>query len=181
MTEYLVFSLVGPDRTGLVDRLTEAIANHGGNLEDSRMSVLGGEFAVMVLVSVPSERSASLEGAMHNTASDLGMQVLCRKTTHGKRVQSGGESYTVSVRGMDHEGIVHDVVHVLATQGISVESLESRTSPGPFTGASVFSMDLRVLAPAAVSLVDIRSRLADVADRLNVDVEVREEAVEPVA
>ncbi|MBM3890900.1 MAG: glycine cleavage system protein R, partial [Verrucomicrobia bacterium] len=45
MRQYLVVSAVGQDRPGIVDRISEFILDHDCNIEDSRMAILGGEFA----------------------------------------------------------------------------------------------------------------------------------------
>jgi len=188
MNSHLVFSLVGPDRTGLVDRMTAVIVQHGGNLEDARMSVLGGEFAVIMLVCVEDQRRAALEEDMGALARELGMMAMCKSTAPVRTSAEMAEGmpppsqvpFIVTVRGMDHEGIVHEVVHALALQGISIENLESRVTLGAFTGTALFSMDLRVLAPAATSLADLRRRLLEAADRLNVDVDLQPEHAEQV-
>lgn len=175
MIARLVFSLVGPDRTGLVDRLTQVIVAHGGNLEDSRMAVLGGEFAVIMLVGVEAERRAALQKAMEAAAAELDMLIFAKETAAGPadvpRVDTQ-VPFAVTVRGMDHEGIAHDVVHVMAGMGISIQDLESSVTAGAFSGTAVFAMEAYVLAPAAVSLADLRARLEEAADRLNVDVDV---------
>ena len=41
----LVMTIIGPDRTGLVESVARAVADHGGNWLESRMCRLGGEFA----------------------------------------------------------------------------------------------------------------------------------------
>ncbi len=48
---YLVLTAVGPDRPGLVSEISSMVLSAGANLEDSRMAILGGEFALLVLVS----------------------------------------------------------------------------------------------------------------------------------
>jgi len=178
MATHLVFSLVGPDRTGIVERLSQEVVRQGGNLEDSRMAVLGGEFAVIMLVSIDDARRDTLQAGISAAAAELGMLVLS-KETETRKAHGQGVPFRVTVRGMDHEGIVHEIVHHMAGQGVSIETLESHVSEGAFTGTAIFAMDMRITAPAAVSLVDIRTRLSEAGDRLNVDVEV--EPLERVA
>ena len=61
MKRNLVLTLTGPDRIGIVDRVTGLLLDRGGNVETSRMARLGGEFAVLMLVSLPSEHCAGLD------------------------------------------------------------------------------------------------------------------------
>ena len=51
MSQLIVLSAIGHDRTGIVQDITEVILNCGGNIEESRMTTLGAEFAMLMLVS----------------------------------------------------------------------------------------------------------------------------------
>ena len=124
MKHYLVFSLLGPDRTGLVDRVTQTLTRHRANLEDSRMSVLGGEFAMMFLCSVEAAQQEGLQAALAEVAKELELLIQFKQTTLRKSHQ-GMLPLQLAVRGADHEGIVHELVHHLVEQGVSVDSLES--------------------------------------------------------
>lgn len=173
MNFHLVFSLLGADRTGLVDQLSKAVTESGGNLEASRMAVLGSEFAVMMLVAVEASHREALEQAVRERANELQMSVQVKETrppheTAARRV------VTVDVTGADHEGIVHPVVNWLASQGCSITSLTSHVSPAPHTATMLFSMSLLVEAPSALSAVEMQRRLTVVGDGLNVGVEVAE-------
>ena len=48
---HLIFTAVGPDQVGLVEKISEFIARHGCNIEDSKMAVFCGEFALIILIS----------------------------------------------------------------------------------------------------------------------------------
>src|SRR5437899_5188362 len=49
MKRWYALSAIGKDRPGIVADLAELIFEHGCNLEDSSMTILGGEFAVLLL------------------------------------------------------------------------------------------------------------------------------------
>jgi glycine cleavage system transcriptional repressor len=171
MKQHYVFSLLGQDRTGLVDRVTLALGRANGNLEDSRMAVLGGEFAMMFLCSVESGEAEALVAEMTKVANDLDL-LLTHKATTSRRNQAGTLALQVAVRGADHEGIVHDIVHHLVEQGVSVDTLESQLVNAPYSGVPLFEMQMRINAPASLSLSGLRRRLQAVGDELNVDVDV---------
>src|SRR5208282_2318393 len=60
----LVMTIIGPDRTGLVESVARVVAEHGGNWLESRMCRLGGEFAGILRIQVPFEHRAALEQAL---------------------------------------------------------------------------------------------------------------------
>src|SRR5581483_3253325 len=60
----LVMTIIAPDRTGLVESLARAVADHGGNWLESRMCRLGGEFAGILRIEIPAEKKSALLGAL---------------------------------------------------------------------------------------------------------------------
>src|SRR3954454_3841754 len=48
---HAILTAIGSDRPGLVDEVSQYIFDRGGNIEDSRMVNLRGQFAMMVLVA----------------------------------------------------------------------------------------------------------------------------------
>ena len=88
MTEQLVITALGEDRPGIVDELSNALTTHELNIEDSRMSVLGGEFAILMLVSGASN---SINAFMDETSSleaSLRMKLLVKPTRKKAETQT---------------------------------------------------------------------------------------------
>jgi glycine cleavage system transcriptional repressor len=178
MRQHFVISLVGDDRNGLVDKVAEAIKRGRGNLEDSRMAVLGAEFAMMMLCSAGAEQAAALQAELRKTAEELELLITV-KPTSPRQHNLDSVPMTLSVRGMDHEGIVHEFVRHLVDHGISVEHLDSQVVNAPYSGVPLFEMQVQLRAPASVSLASLRKLLTKVADELNVDVEIQSRPVTP--
>ena len=63
-----IISAIGPDRSGIVSELSSIITSHGGNVEESRMSKMGSDFAIIMLVSVSPDWDESLKVALHSIA-----------------------------------------------------------------------------------------------------------------
>ena len=66
---FLVISAVGADHPGLVNDLSRSILEYGCNIEDSRMTVLGGEFAAILLVEGKWNTLAKVENALPELAA----------------------------------------------------------------------------------------------------------------
>src|SRR3954471_21065383 len=111
MQRNFVLTLTGPDRIGIVDEVTGLLLDRGGNVETSRMARLGGEFAVLMLVSMPSDQAARLMEGMGGLVAQ-GYKVT---TTPAGRsyaeAHSGWAPYQIEVHGADHEGILHEIAH----------------------------------------------------------------------
>ncbi|CAG0939665.1 partial Glycine cleavage system transcriptional repressor, partial [Gallionellaceae bacterium] len=105
---YLALTASGEDKVGLVDRLSSNITESGCNIEESRMAVLGGQFALIMLVSGPWNALAKLEAQMEPLGKQLGLTIIHKRTK--KREQTKPAiPYRVEVVAMDHPGIVRSL------------------------------------------------------------------------
>jgi glycine cleavage system transcriptional repressor len=172
MQKNFVLTVTGPDRIGIVERVTGLLFAQGGNVETSRMARLGGEFAILMLVSMPADRVAGLDGDLAALAAD-GYKVTTSATD---RTHTGARSdwlpYRIEVEGADDEGIIHEVAHYLSERGINIESVESETTPAPVSGSPLFSMRAQVVAPPALVGQGWEAGLQEIADRMNLEIRV---------
>jgi glycine cleavage system transcriptional repressor len=167
-----VLTLTGPDRIGIVENVTGLMLDRGGNVETSRMARLGGEFAVLMLVSMPEERFADLETAFAElTAQGYKVGTSPAERTHAES-HAGWLPYRIEVHGADHEGIIHEIAHHLAQRGISIEEVESESTPAPTSGVPLFAMSARVLVPPDESVRGWELGLEEIGWRLNLEIDV---------
>ena len=168
MDKRYVLTLVGKDKPGIVDTLTGLLAERGYNLEDSRMAVLGGEFAGMLLVA-PGQEDRLVE-LLPEIERLTGMTVTMRETS----TYSGGGGIPFLIHGysMDHPGIVHALAHEVASFGANIEEMETTATPAPVSGTPLFDVRMRIALPANVSINELRRRLAEVGAERDIDVGV---------
>lgn len=172
MSSYLVLTATGRDRPGVVEKVTAKIAEHHGNIETSRMSRLGGEFAMLVLLSLDESKVDSLLGAMREL-DEIGLTTRVRKTTStDKNVYSGHMPLDVRVSGADHAGIIRAVSRQLAQLEVNIESMDTSVTSAPWSGAPLFTMSAVVFAPPDISLEELEEVMEATSDELSVDIEV---------
>src|SRR5450432_3354765 len=112
----LVMTIIGKDRTGLVESVAKIVAEHGGNWLESRMCRLGGEFAGILRIHVPAEKQAALMQALNGLASQ-GLRVVASAGETAADAGSGGLT-TLEIVGHDRPGIVREITRALAGQGV---------------------------------------------------------------
>ena len=172
MQKNFVLTLTGPDRIGIVDRVTGLLLARGGNVETSRMARLGGEFAVLMFVAMPEGPFAGLGADLEALAAE-GYKV---GTTPAERTYAeahpGWRPYQIEVRGADHEGIIHEVAHYLSERGINIESADSETTLAPVSGSPLFAMTARVVVPPDLSDRGWEAGLEEIGGRLNLEIRV---------
>lgn len=170
MQKRLVITLTGDDRVGIVDDVTKIILANQCNVESSRMARLGGVFAMLMLVSVPEEQLSGLEADLDGLHSQ-GFEMSIRPTVRGvSKKFEGWHNFQIDVRGADHEGIIHEITHHLAQQGVSMEAVDTGTEDAPFGAMKLFIMSAKVFAPPNLSLPILKEELEEVAKHLNVDI-----------
>ena len=168
----LVLTATGPDKPGIVEQVTEVVEEHDGNVEASRMARLGGEFAMLMLVSASGTRIGAQREALRGLRQH-DFKVVTRLTASGNMEQYAGHiPYEIKVRGADHEGIVHSVTQYLASQGINIETLDTNVCKAPMTGTPLFEMDAVILVPGSLSYHDLREALEEIGDQSGVDAEI---------
>ena len=172
MNKEIVLTLTGHDRVGIVDEITDLFVKYGGNVETSRMARLGGEFAMLALVAVDEKNLPDLESDF-SKLRDEGFQVTLLQTEddHTQKY-AGWLPYQVEVLGADHEGIIHEITHHLAGQGINIEDMETSTAPAPMSGTPLFKMHATILVPPKLPFHQWSDALEEIGDTLNVTVEV---------
>jgi glycine cleavage system transcriptional repressor len=172
--KYLVLTAVGTDRPGIVAEVTALLAERGASVADSRMAVLGGEFALMMLVEAPADRAGGIREEVQAVAERLGLQLLVKDTRSPESHRAGRvRSYEVSVHALDHPGIVHAVTAALQGLGGNIVSLDTTAYEASVTGAPLFRMNLSADFPADVSAARLREVLNQVSEAANADVEVK--------
>lgn len=166
--EYLVITATGEDRTGLVKDFTARIVDSGCNIEESRMTVLGGQFAILMLLSGPWNALQKLEDRLDSIATELSLAVLHRRTQDTQR-STPLVPYRVEVVSMDHPGIVHRLADFFAAQHINIEEVVTDTYPAPHTGTPMFSVMMTVGIPADAHISTLRGDFLNYCDDLNLD------------
>ncbi len=168
MSEQLVMTALGQDRPGIVDALSKALASRRLNIEDSRMSVLGGEFAVMLLIRGESAAVDAFLADLPALEEQLGMRLLARTTTPPSE-RTDLVPCRVDAVAMDHPGIVHELARFFSQREINIVELETESQPAAHTGTPMFSMRMVIGVPADQSIARLRDAFLAHCDDLNLD------------
>jgi glycine cleavage system transcriptional repressor len=169
---HFVVTAVGADRPGIVAAVSKVFVEQGCNIEDSAMTILRAQFAMMLVIAAPDHvDGAALQSALARPASELDLVVTVQavaadaETVH-EQIDPAAQRWTVSVHGADHPGIVHGVADVLARADVNIIDLTTRVVGGEERPAYV--MILEVSLPTDLAPDDLRARLDDVAKSLGV-------------
>ena len=168
MKKHLVISALGKDRPGIVNELSKVILENGCNVEDSRMSVLGGEFALVLLISGSWSAVGKMESQVRSLEKKLGMTIVA-KQTEPRAVKEAMIPYIVDVVSMDHSGIVHEVADFFSRRAINIEDLSTWTYAAAHTGTPMFALSMTVSVPVSLQIGRLRQEFTEFCDELNLD------------
>ncbi len=166
---FLVLTVIGDDRPGLVGELSAAIAAHQGNWLESSMSHLAGKFAGIVKVAVPGTQAEALKAALGRLAA---LKVVAESAA-GKSVPAG-RRLKLALVGHDRIGIVREVSQVLAKHAVNVENLETHTASAPMSAEILFHCEADLTAAPDFNARALKAELEKLSDDLMVDISLGE-------
>lgn len=168
MNSTLVFTFIGADRPGLIERLADVVGQHGGNWLESRMVQLAGQFAGIARVELATEKVDELGAAL----SALGSSGLVVHLQAGSPPQSSPpETLALHVLGPDRQGIVQEVSRALVQRNINVREMSSNVTSAPMSGEPLFEAHLNIEVPQNADLDDLFDQLDDIAEKLDIDID----------
>lgn len=168
MEHFLVLSALGTDRAGIVDEIASAASENRCNIADSRMIVMGQEFALIMMVVGTWDAVAKLEAQLPNIAKRLDLAITSKRTEL-RKIQPDSMPYNVHVIALDNPGIVRDIANFFATQEINIEAMETSTYAAPHTGSPMFALSMTINIPGRVHLATLRENFMEFCDDRNLD------------
>jgi len=176
MKKWFALSAIGHDRPGIVADLAELIYECDCNLEDSSMTILGGEFAVLLLLSGQgAESERLLSSACKRLEWEKRLTVFFRPLEGEPSRYGAGERtapYELQATGVDKAGIVARVARCLADHGINITQMQTYLRPEPGSGTAIYTMQIRMDVPAHAGVPALRERLERIADELHIHIDL---------
>ncbi|MEE8514558.1 MAG: glycine cleavage system protein R [Gammaproteobacteria bacterium] len=168
MQNHLVIVSLGQNQLGIVDQFSKAIKDSGCNIVDSRMTVLGGEIAMILMVSGTWNAIAKIEDMLPRLEERLDLSITAKRTDSPKPAATF-VPYAVDVVSLDRLGIVNDIAHFFATRDINIQDMYTNSYHADHTGTPMFSLHMTINIPSRLSIAALRGEFMDFCDHLNLD------------
>ena len=168
MQSSLIITILGTDRAGLVKSISEAVNNHHGNWQVSRMVRMSGQFAGLAHVSIDTSHIEALTQELLTLQSD-DLQILIK---HSESDDDASTRKTLSLEllGPDRAGIIHDLSKQLTALNVNIERLESEQRAAPMSNEVLFYAEVTLGLPEDITENDVQKAIEEVSDSLMVDV-----------
>jgi glycine cleavage system regulatory protein len=169
MKSYLVMTVLGNDRPGLVSSLAGTVASHGGNWLESRMARLAGQFAGIVRIECPSETADALINELQ-TPGNSGLTILAVRQHAQEPLPR--RTLVVEVVGNDRPGIVRELSAAVASAGGNIEELTTGLESAPMSGHEMFRAHGVISIPENAEPAALTAAIESLGNDLTVDITV---------
>lgn len=171
MEVHAVLTAMGRDRVGVADDLAAALAARKIEIEDSRMSALKGQFAVLVHVTADGEAMERLRGELGTLGGGLGFQ-LNLQVIEARSQAPGVTQFLIESFSRGPSGIPA-VTGVLKRHEINIEDLETAASATPWTSKMTFHMKARITLPPSLQLARLKQEFGELERERNIDIVIQ--------
>jgi glycine cleavage system transcriptional repressor len=171
---HFALTIIGRDHPGIVARVTKILFDLGCNIADSSCTILGGQFAMILIISHPQFDTLESFGTAFEPIEKDGLSVFLRTLQPGGEAAPHlqGELCLISVYGSDKPGIVYPVVKELGDRQINITDLNTKLVGSP--ERPVYVMMIEAILPPDISLEKLAAVMAGLKERLQVDISVRD-------
>ena len=169
MPQHTILTALGNDRPGLVEEVSQFIFERGGNIADSRMINLRGQFSIMMLLSGSEDVAAKLQADLETFSKKTQLQIRLANAQSATAANEPAMPYQLTATAMDQAGLVHRIAHLLRENRINIESMDTELTAAPITGAPTFEMKLVMSVPQSTAVARLREKLSKLCDELNID------------
>ncbi|MCM8776243.1 MAG: ACT domain-containing protein [Candidatus Omnitrophica bacterium] len=173
----VIVTVFGMDRPGIIAAVTEILYRQGCNLEDISMTILEGEFAMMMVVMVKSMAAGRqiLQRFQCGLKRKWGLTVICHELRNrlkrGEKHKKDSDTYLLSAIGRDKTGIVYKVSRLIAQYGLNITDLNCRILG--YGSKAVYAMMLEIDVPRSLNLKKFEKSLYSLSRRLMIQIKLR--------
>ena len=169
MNVSLVLTIIGADKPALVDAIASVVSSHEGNWLESRLMRLGGQFAGILRIELPSEKEKEFMAAVPSLDKQ-GLSVSVHRDTEGAQSRTNLKALTLVIVGQDRPGIVRQISRALAENGANVEEFESECISAAMSGETLFQARVLASVTQEQDLTKLQTDLEKIAADLMVEV-----------
>lgn len=162
---------IGRDRPGIVAAVTKALYEHDCNIEDSSMTILEDEFAMILIMSVPEAKSPeALLKDLKKTENEMGLTVHLKEIGKESAPRGKQSNYIITLHGADRAGIVYRTASLLSKLGVNITDLETTVTGGT---EKVYIMVIEVFVPESVDVKGLQKEFKSLGETLGVTIRIK--------
>ena len=165
-----ILTAFGSDQPGIVSALSGLIKQNGGNIEISKMTKMGDQFVMTLLITLTKTESDNIISKIKNN-NILNIQIHPtvklenKKSTYSKKIK---------LSGADNEGIVHSLTKKLARNNINIIDLDTFINMAPISATPLFNLNATIEIPQKLSKKSLKEIIDQHSTKLGVNINLQD-------
>lgn len=174
MSKYISLTAIGRDKVGIVSVIAEVLYKEKCNIEESTMTILHGQFTMILIIKLHSNISAkTLLNKLKKYSQSFSMSLFYTDVdSYRPKKQLSGNPFIISVYGLDKTGIVYNISKYLACNKVNITDVQTTLSK--HEGKNTYIMVIEFNFPTNVSKEKISQGLFELAKSLNVTISINQ-------
>lgn len=168
MTQHILVTAIGTDRTGLVRQVTKTLLDCGCNIAESRLATMGSHFVMLIMVSGNWHSMTKLETELAAVAERLDMKIDLHRTDESAP-KANQLPYAVDLVCLDQPGIVNTLAGFFSVRDIAIAEMTSKRYAAAHTGAQMFNLQMIISVPDTTHIATLREEFMELCDHYNLD------------
>ncbi len=157
----LILSAVGADRPGMAHAVAQMLFDCGCNIEDTTMTRLSGQFAMILAVESPDLTAQELETRLSPLRHLLGLHVDVSSASDAPSQQSAKPRFILTAYGPEKTGLLARLTGVLAGKEVNVTDVQTRVASAGLVYVMILELELPVGLKAQLLEEELRALLSD--------------------
>jgi glycine cleavage system transcriptional repressor len=173
MTRYYAVTALGADQRGIVAEVSKVLCDVGASVLDSSNSIVGGQFAMTLLMSAPGHVfRASVASVLRTVIAKFNLLADVKEVSaeQALTIKTGGPVFQILLQGTYRADLMHRVAGFLRQQGLNV--LELRSVTGAEGKPHTYRMDIKAQATDAMTSSQLSSSMSLLGEELGVQLQV---------
>ena len=179
LKNYFAIFVLGTDSIGIVSDITKALFELGANINDSSHTIIGNQFAMLLLISTgPEQTTEKVQSLFNSICKERRLTVHTHQLSHEdiyRKRSDPGQLCVIHLYGADKPGIVYQVTNLLAKNNINITDLSTRRFGNE--NNPIYIMYLEAEVPYKVDTKKLGDDLNKIASSLNVEIKYELEEV----
>lgn len=165
---HIIVTAIGADSTGILEQIAQFCHQCNCNIHESRVTSLGQEFALYMLLSGAWSGIAKLEAGFERLGAKLSIQIQSRRT-QPLAVTKPNIPYLIQIITCDRKGIVRDICRFLKRYAMNISDCSTETYTAPNSTHQLCSLTMTVQVPSTVNIPQLREQFAVYCEEKNLD------------
>lgn len=172
MSQYISLTAIGKDKPGLVSAVAKVLLDHKCNIEDSTMTILYGQFAMILILKLPlNVKPQSIYNKLQKSSKTHGLTFFYSKLSSlNVKKKKNINPYIISVYGADKTGIVYNVSKFLADKKINITDVQTAVSKSK--GKKAYIMIIEAEFPKNLKIDKIKKEFSVLSKSINVAISI---------